>query len=150
MPFACNKLTQDEIVGIYLMKSYELIPGKCLVNDHTIVLQDTPFITNDEILRYSAANYQYTLTKNGDDKFRSLSPRTPLAIIVNKEIVFTGINVPPYVSSTCENSIVMTWIDSRKVRAMLGYTCSTYNPGINDKRNNAKLLSAFAAQGKLE
>ena len=138
------------MVRIYLMKSYQLVPGKCLLDKNAFVLQDTPFVKNDEILKYSVSTHEYTITRGCQEKFRSLPPRTPLAITVNNQVIFTAFNVPGYISSTCDNSIVLTPSDSTPtIRVNLGYPGINNEPGIDDQRNNVKLVAALAEQGKL-
>ena len=146
-----KKPVQDRLVEIYLLTSYKMVDGKCQVNNNSIVLQDTPFVTNNEILKYSPSSHELTLSKNSQQKFDSLSPRRAIAVTLNKEVIYTAFNMPQYVNSSCDDAIVIMFdYFTRRIRINLGYPGINQNPGIDDQRNNAKLLSAFAKQGKLQ
>lgn len=151
--FSCKKDNHQTggSIEIYLLTSYELVPGKCEIKPLSAVLQNTPLVHNNEILEYSATTYEYRLSDSAIRKIKLLLPRIPFALTVDKQVIFYGMNVPRYISSTCDHSIVMTTglSGDNKVQMLLGYPGISLNPDIDDQRNNEKLLAVLALQGKL-
>lgn len=147
--FSCKK---DNLAGgkleIYLLKSYQLVPGKCQVNGDSAVLEETALVNNDDILRYHKKEYQFTLTDSSMLKIKALMDRTPFALTVNRKVVYYGIVKPIYSSSTCFHSITMDYVfPNGKITMSLGYPGGGTN--IDDQRNNPILLAALKSQGKL-
>jgi hypothetical protein len=56
-----EKVQAGENVEIYLLKTVQLVTGKCQIDSSASVIQDTPFVKNQDILEYSKANYQFAL-----------------------------------------------------------------------------------------
>jgi hypothetical protein len=150
----CNKNSRPDNrndVEIYLLKSYELVPGMCKVNQASVTLEDTPFIKNDEIEQYTPSACEYRFSPPAASKIAALLPRTPFAVTVDRKIIFTGFNMPPYISSSCDHSIVMTssGSSSRTIQLRLGYPGIALGTQIDDQRNDARLIAAFLQQRKL-
>ena len=151
---ACNKGSADnkKEIEFYLLESYQLVAGKCQVNPSTAILQNVPFVSNNEIRQYNKDQFEYRLSESAIQKINALSPRAPFAVTVNKEIVFLGIYMPPTMSSTCEHSITMFALNNTAY-IHLGYPGWIQTPtttAIDDQRNNPSLLAALKAQGKLQ
>lgn len=148
--FTCNKdkIDAGSKVEIYLLESYELVAGKCQVNASTITLKNEPLVANDEIITYSNDDHTYTVTRATVQKIVALPGRTPFALTINKEIIFTGFYMPLIMSSTCEHSITMSTGVQNKIFMNLGYPYFS-TTGIDDKRNDPSLLAILHAQGKL-
>jgi hypothetical protein len=143
-----DKRQAGEKVEIYLLKSYQVVTGKCQIDASTSVLQDTAIVKNQEILEYFKANYQFAITANPIQKLRALNDGTPFAVAVDKQVIYYGIYKPSYSSSTCANSITMGYVGTNnKITMYLGYAGADIN--IDDQRNNSKLIATFKNQGKL-
>lgn len=150
MLFACKKdaTSGGKPVEIYLLKSFQLVTGKCQVNAATVVLEDQPLVLNSDITAYNKSEYEYSLTGAAFDKIKTLTPRTPFAITVNKNVVFYFIFMPSIMSSTCDNSITMDLkYQEKQIYLRLGYPWATGT--IDDQRNNPAILESFKLQGKL-
>lgn len=146
-----NKVKGGSNVEFYLLKDNQPLGGSCKVDGSIAVLQETPLLTNDDIIQYTRSNYKYSLTISGVTKVKVLKGRTPFAITVDKEIIFYAVYMPAYLSSTCFESITMDldWTVSNNIVMNLGYPGSLTGTVIDDRRNNAKLLATLSGQGKL-
>lgn len=149
----CLSCKKDKVqpggkVEIYLLKSYQVVTGKCQIDTSTAVLQDTAIVKNQDILEYFKANYQFALTDNPIQKLRALNDGTAFAVAVDKQVIYYGIYKPSYSSSTCANSITMGYVGTdNKITMSLGYAGTDIN--IDDQRNNSTLIATLKNQGKL-
>lgn len=153
--FSCkkNKSGSPAKVEIYLLKSYEQVSGQCKINPQTAVLNDAPLVSDKDIVQYSKSDYEYVLTDLGIQKIKAVTPRTPFAFTVDRQVIFYGMTMLYTMSSTCDNSITMLpdMGGANKVQLKLGYPgIYSTDPTIDDQRNNAKLIAALAYQGKLK
>ena len=147
---SCKKdnVQPGENLEIYLFKTYQLVTGKCQVNGTSSILEDTAFVKNSDILSYSKASYQFTLTEKMIQKISLLNEGTPFAIVVDKQVIYYGIIKTLNSSSSCTSSITMNHIVSgNKITMNLGYAGADVN--IDDQRNNPKLIATLKNQGKL-
>lgn len=148
----CKKDKRDgaKEIEFYTLKSYQLVAGKCQVDASTAVTEDQPFVFNNDILQYVKNKHEYRLTANAIQSISALPPRTAFAVTLNKEIIFLGIYMPMFLSSTCDHSITLFTLDNTAY-IQLGYPgwIQTAAPAIDDLRNNPSLLAALKAQGKL-
>lgn len=147
-----DKATAIKQVEIYLLESYQLVPGKCQVDVSSARLKNSALVANDDILSYSGRDHEYGLTANAVQKINALSGRTPFALTLDKEIIFIGIYMPPIMSSTCDQSITL-YVNtiSNKAILTLGYPYGLQSgSSIIDQRNNPRLLDALFRQGKLK
>ena len=148
-----DKAGAEKNVEFYLLESYQLVTGKCQVDPSTTRLQNSALVSNDDILWYDESDHEYRLTTSAVQKINGLQGRTPFAVTVDKQIIYLGIYMPPIMSSTCEHSITMyASTQANTAYMMLGYPGWIRTPGtstINDQRNDASLLAALKAQGKL-
>jgi hypothetical protein len=109
-----------------------------------------PVISNDEILTYSRGNYLFSLTDNGKQDTELFNTYHAFAVTVNKEVIYYGFYKPSTSSSSCDHSITMyISFPSRNLVMNLGYPSPMPGATIDDQRNNAILLAALNAQGKL-
>jgi hypothetical protein len=152
---ACKKDKPTDIkqVEIYLLESYQLVPGKCQVDVSSASLKNSALVNNDDILWYSGKDHEYGLTSNAIQKINALSGRTPFALTLDKEIIFIGIYMPPIMSSTCDQSITL-YVNTISNKAILSlgypYGLQSGSSSISDQRNNPRLVNALFRQRKLK
>lgn len=154
LTFSCrkNKVKGGDSIEIYQLKSYKNVTGKCQVDFTSAILEDVPFVSNDEILEYNKATHEYRLTAVATDRVKTLGGKSPFAFAIDKAPIFYGFYMPPMMSSTCDHSITMdvSYSQSNIIGLKLGY------PGwiqghtdIDDQRNHPKILATLLKQGKL-
>jgi hypothetical protein len=147
---SCKKgsIEAGKTVEMYLLKSYQTVTGKCQIDASASILQDTALVRNQDILEYFKASTQFALSDNCLQKIKALADKTPLAVVVDKQLIYFAILKPLYSSSSCPNSITMDYVGTgNKVSMKLGYAGAEIN--IDDQRNNPKLLATLKKQGKL-
>ncbi len=155
--FFCLSCKKDNVKGgdtveIYLLKSSQLVTGKCQIDPLLSVLQDTALIKNQDILEYSQSNYQFKLTDLAIQRVKTFQDFTAFAVTVDKQVIYYGFFKPSFSSSSCVNSITMDldWTSGNKINLKLGYPGQLQGVTIDDERNNAKLVATLRNQGKLK
>lgn len=150
---ACKKeqVQAGEQVEIYLLKTTQFVAGACQVDASNSVIQETAFVKNEDILSYSPTTFQFTFSKTAFDKLKTLSPRTVIAIVIDKQVLYYSIYFPMYFSSSCDKSIVWDFSldQSLGIIMKLGYPGLMQGVNITDDRNNEKLILTLKKQGKL-
>jgi hypothetical protein len=151
---SCKKdnVKGGETVEIYLLKSSQLVTGKCQIDPLVSVLQDTAIIKNQDILEYSQTNYQFKLTDLAIQKVKTFRDFTAFAVTVDKQVIYYGFFKPGFSSSSCAHSITMDldWTSANKITLKLGYPGQLQGVTIDDERNNSKLVATLSNQGKLK
>lgn len=151
---SCKKenVNGGETVEVYLLKSPQLVTGKCQIDPLVSVLQDTAIIKNQDILKYSKSNYQFTLTDIAIHKVKTFRDFTPFAVTVDKQVIYYGFYKPSISSSSCDHSITMNldWTSGNKINLRIGYPSLLQGVTIEDERNNSNLMATLRNQGKLQ
>lgn len=148
--FACKKgrVQEGSEVELYLLQSFQQVSGKCQVNPSSAVLQSVPLVSSNDILKYHQSEHVYTLSNNAIQKIKALSGRTPFALTVDRQVIFTGYYMPLFMSSTCEHSITINDGLNNTLNVQLGYP-SFFGASVEDRRNHPKILESLLKQGKL-
>ena len=141
-----------EKVEIYLLKTFQTVSGKCQVDALTSVLEDSPTIKNEDILKYSENEYEFRLTSSAYLKVKAFRNVSPFAVTVDKQVIYYGFFILPISSFSCDNSIIMdiSWNSPNAISVKLGYPSLLPGASIDDQRNNPKLIAALKKQGKLK
>jgi hypothetical protein len=149
--FSCKKSNEQGDVEIYVLKSYQMVAGKCQIDGANASLNDNAIVANDDIVSYSKMDYSFTLTDTAIQKIKAFGPFVPFALTVNKQVIYYGIYKPAISSSSCDHSITMDvdWSSRNKIILKLGYPSLQPGVAIDDQRNNPTILNALSAQGKL-
>jgi hypothetical protein len=148
----CKKDGSDGQVEMYVLKTYQLMVGRCQVDGAASTLEDKPFVFNDDIINYSKADYRFLLTNKAIQKIKAFGAFQPFAVTVNKQVIYYAIFKPSISSSSCDHSITMDvdWANANGILLKLDYPGQLQGVVIDDQRNNATLLKALSAQGKLK
>lgn len=149
---SCSKkqdtVFQDQTVAIYTLSSYKLVTNQCRVDPASAVLSTTPLVDNADIVHYDAINYQYTLKDAAAQKVIALPEGTPLAMTLNKEVIFFFIVMPTGSPNYCAQSVTTSISTGTYMQLDLGFPGGlSFVP--DDQRNNARLLNALTLQGKM-
>jgi hypothetical protein len=134
-------------VEIYQFKSSTVIAGNCNIDSSRADLRNEPLIANDEIVWYDKDEHTWTVDEVAVKKLRELRDNEPLAMTVGKKLIFYLINKPGYSSFACLSQITITSYGDNQLH-MSPPSFST-GSSIPDQRNDARLLLALSAQGKL-
>jgi hypothetical protein len=140
-------------IEIYTLVSFKWVPSKCRVDASTAVLAAAPMVTNADITRYDQVALRYHLTPAAVTRLdNQLKPGQPFAVTVDRQPVFVGVYKPGFLSSSCMESITMSYIspNGTSIQLGLGYPPSAIRtPAVIDDPNHPKLIATFKAQGKL-
>ncbi len=141
-------------VEIYLLQSYttETDPSNPgLVSINNAILQDTPFVRDDEIRYYDQQARSFRIRTNIKQDVQTFGPDKAFAVTVNNTPIYYGRVHPAYLSSitigiatidpiltgTNDLPIRFAFIDQLAILQQL------------DKRNDPAILNALRATGRL-
>jgi Kunitz/Bovine pancreatic trypsin inhibitor domain len=137
-------------VAFYLLKSYQMLPNKCAVDLKSVVLADRPLVSQADIISYDDKTFTYTVSANAyTNGIKQLRDGTPIAICLDKTVLFASIFKPLTSSSTCYHSITMQALPNNQVKFQLGYPTLPNGVVIDDQRNNASLVESLKIAKKL-
>lgn len=149
----CRK-NGDAKVEIYLLRSYVTQndpsnPG--LVSISNAVLEDTPFIRNEEIKNYDKQARSFRLYTNIKPDIQTFGPDKAFAVTVNNEPVYYGRVHPAYLSSMTLGLATIDPILNGDYELIMRYVLIDQMPILQqlDKRNDDRLLRAFRETGRL-
>ena len=116
-----------------------------------IVLADTPLVKDEEINSYTKSSFTFESAINLNPIIKNYGPDKAFAVTVDKNIIYTGMFRPSYLSSII---LSMPYIDPLSANntvtiglptiAGVGYT----QPA--DKRNDFVLMYVFSISGRLK
>jgi len=141
-------------VEIYLLQSYTTHsdpsnPG--LVSINNAVLQDTPFVRDDEIRYYDQQARSFRIRTNIKQDIQTFGPDKAFAVTVNNEPVYYGRVHPAYLSSITLGIATIDPILTGTNDLPMRYMMIDQMPILQqlDKRNDQRILNAFRATGRL-
>ncbi|RYY24005.1 MAG: hypothetical protein EOO04_13600 [Chitinophagaceae bacterium] len=147
---ACNKNSGKKGIGveIYQLENYQMVAGKCQVEMNGFTFSENPIVSNEDIFSYDQRQHQFAVKPAAMERLRSLMDRDALAVFVDGEPLYYFINKPLYSSSTCVESITMSFSGSNHFIMGMGYP-NYGTSSVQDLRNHISLLQSLRSQGKL-
>jgi hypothetical protein len=148
----CKKHNSEGQVEMYVLKSYQLVAGRCQIDGAASTLDNNPFVSNSDIISYNKADYRFSLSSAAIQKIKAFGIFQPFVVTVNRQVVYYAVFKPGISSSSCDHSITMDidWANANGILMKLGYPGQLQGVVIDDQRNNSVLLQALSAQGKLK
>jgi hypothetical protein len=141
-------------VEIYLLQSYTTSissanPGIVSINNP--VLEDTPFVRDDEIAYYDQQSRTFRIRTNIKQDVQTFGPDKAFAVTVNNDPVYYGRVHPAYLSSITFGIATIDPILTGTNELPMRYAFMDQVPALQqlDKRNDPRILNAFRATGRL-
>lgn len=138
--------------GIYLLA--QDIPPQQLASLSHLELQETPFLSVNDIVSYRWETHEIELTAAGYEKIHSLSVPTrgkAFAVCADGEPVYVGALWVAYSSQSFDGVIIETTLVNKEhpvLRIELGYPGPDFFRG-EDPRSDARIFQALERAGKL-
>ena len=151
-PTGDEDIVTGKDVEIYLLKSFTKSSGK-QIDESSVVLKSTPLIRYADITYYNKSNYTFGLTEQGKKAIFNMEvPVGGLAfgVTVNKELIYTGYFWPAHFSSLCNCVYTDPIMGEFSGELAIKLGTVTNNGVIPDNRNNSKILTVMARDGKLK
>lgn len=141
-------------VEIYLLQSYttETNPANPnIISINNAVLQDTPFVRDDEIRYYDKEARTFRIRTNIKQDVQTFGPDKAFAVTVNNVPVYYGRVHPAYLSSMTIGIATIDPILTGTNDLQMRYVFIDQMPLLQqlDKRNDPQILNAFRATGRL-
>ncbi len=140
------------LITIFLLISFKSLA----IDESSVILEDKPLIEYKDIVSYDSANHTFFLTAaKKQELMKKMNTKDELALkafalVVDKEIIYTGYFWHPYSSLSCD------WftIDSFKLghKGIISIELGSYTgikPDIKDRRNDKRLLKVLEKNGKI-
>lgn len=153
---ACKKSDFDansagDRLEIFALKKFQWQSNNvCAVNPASVELEKEPLIGNNDIVSYNRSDFMFEIKETAAQNVKNFGPRAPFAVAVDGEIIYIGVHMPSFLSSVCFESITMQHWFPNNVEVRLGYPGSLEGKGIDDRRNDARILATLKKQGKLK
>ena len=149
---SCSKYNTDieGDVEIYILDTYQTeYIGSAILNEG-IELSSNPIISYDELLKYNSKTHQFSVPPSTVDKLEDKFG-SAFAVTIDKEVIYTGYFWAAYSSATVNwvTIDILEGVRDNKLEVSLGYPWMISEWNIPDNRNNRRLLSVFARDGKL-
>jgi hypothetical protein len=141
-------------VEIYLLQSYttETNPANPnIISINNAVLQDTPFVRDDEIRYYDQQTRTFRIRTNIKQDVQTFGPDKAFAVTVNNIPVYYGRVHPAYLSSMTIGIATIDPFLTGTNDLQMRYVFIDQMPFLQqlDKRNDPRILDAFRASGRL-
>ena len=141
-------------VEINLLQSYttEANPSNPnLVSINNAVLEDTPFVRDDEISYYDQQARSFRIRTNIKQDVQTFGPDKAFAVTVNNAPIYYGRVHPAYLSSITFGIATIDPILTGTNDLPMRYAFMDQVPVLQqlDKRNDPAILNAFRATGRL-
>lgn len=150
---ACSEREKfNFVVEIYMLKSFKTSTGQQII-DSSVVLLPTPLINYSDITYYNKSTYTFGLTEEGKRKLSKLQvPVGGLAfgVVVDRYLIYTGYFWPAHFSSLCNWVYTDPIMGEFSGELAIKLGTVTNNGVIPDNRNNSKILTVMARDGKLK
>lgn len=143
-------------VEIFLLQSYttetsSANPGPGIVSINNAVLEDTPFVRDDEITYYDQQARSFRIRTNIKQDVQTFGPDKAFAVTVNNTPIYYGRVHPAYMSSITFGIATIDPILTGTNDLPMRYAFMDQLPVLQqlDKRNDPAILNAFRATGRL-
>lgn len=153
VPSAAPMLTAAEGFAIYLLD--QSISSQQLASLSRLKLEETPFLSNDDIVSYTEAAHEIELTDTGYEKIHGLSvpmDGKPFAVCVDGQPIYSGAFWVAFSSASFDGVIIEVLLVSEErhvMRIELGYPGSDFFQGA-DPRSDSRIMQALEQAGKLK
>lgn len=142
-------------VEIYLLNDYRTVTGEGqIIDESSIRTKPAPLVYYSEIISYDDETHTIEFTRSAADKIFGLNAPTngkAFAIMVNRELIYTGYFWPLYSSATCNWPTIdpIPLHSGVKAKINLGYPGDFGAEKITDRRNDSRIIAILSRDGKL-
>jgi hypothetical protein len=142
-------------VEIYLVKSFETEDGTDQIITSSVVIEDEPLVTYDQILEYNVMEYTFKVSQ---DAIESINEEGGLrchfktfAITVDREVIYAGYFWPSYSSSIKMWFVIdpLFLSSEQKLRVQKAYPSNSFAGNYPDLRNDPRIIAVFSRDNKL-
>lgn len=147
-----NILFSSGGVEIYLLKAYKTVENSQKIDEKSVVLKSTPVVRYADILSYNSDNHTYKVSDSALDAIKNIEHSVfgvAFALTANGRVVYTGYFWPMFSSASCNwitiDPIIAEY--AKELKVTLGYPGDW--EGVEDRRNDERILSILARDKKL-
>lgn len=146
----------DSEIEIYLLKSYTKVTGTDAISSSSVVLEDSPLISYEDILWYDSIKYTFKITEAPakwlNDTQTNHSHGKAFAVTIDKKILYTGYFWAGFSSASCNWITIdpLNYSGRNELRVSIGYPGLMTGANIPDHRNDKELLDLLEADKKLK
>ena len=142
-------------VEIYLLKSYEVEAGSDRILHSSVVIEDEPLISYNQILEYDRGECAFKVTEsaietiNLDGGLRCHFKT--FAVTVDRIVIYTGYFWPSYSSSIKQWFVIdpLFLQDQNSLSVQKAYPTNSFAGDYPDQRNDPRIIEVFRRDHKL-
>ncbi|MBS3808372.1 MAG: hypothetical protein KGY60_12780 [Bacteroidales bacterium] len=140
-------------VNIYRLSDYKTAEGSCRIIDSTVKLDDHIIVPFDQMIAYNKRTHTFTVTDRIAERLNDTQEdpihSTAFAVIVDREVIYTGYFWAGYSSASCDWVTIdpLNYGGRNELKVSLGYPAPFED--VPDRRNDKKILKVFRLHGKL-
>jgi hypothetical protein len=155
---ACEKETDFQNAGkdveLYIIKSYKVKIGTSEIVDSTVVLENQPLISYNQILSYTPKECKFELAKSAIDTINQEGGLKyhfkAFAVTVDKVIIYTGYFWPGYASTIKRWFTIDPILNLENTfKVQLAYPTDKFAGNYADMRNDSRIINVFKRDGKI-
>jgi hypothetical protein len=160
IPYSCEKGSDIGYAGkeieIYILNDYKTENAADIIDNSTVVLNEKPLITYNEIISYNKEDYTFEVNESAIDKLNEDGGLKyhfkAFAVTVDKSIIYTGYFWPAYSSSIKQWFVIdpILYSGENKLRVGLAYPTDAFAGTYQDKRNDIRIINVLKRDGKLK
>jgi hypothetical protein len=140
----------DKEFSIYLVKTHISWRELRTVSPQTVVLEDTPLFTIDDVVSYSKSTHHIELTDSAFKRFIYAGSGQPFAVCLGRKAVYLGVTWSDQSSQGVDGVVAMPYFAGEHTICLKsGYP--TEDPlDVKDPRANQAVFDSIARHGKLK
>lgn len=142
-------------VELYMIESYSKIENSSRIDESSVVTQRTPLIYYNDFLSYDSTKFTFELSDRAIESIQQLEISVlglAFAVKANDTLIYTGYFWPGISSASCDCIVIdplMIRIGNN-VQVNLGYPSLIQGQGIEDKRNDKRIIRMLKQDNKLK
>jgi len=156
LTFACEK--EDDTpagkrVDIYRLAEYKTADSSARIIDSTVMPDDHIIIPFEQMVSYNTHTHTFTVTDRMASRLNDTEEdpihSTAFAVIVDREVIYTGYFWAGYSSASCDWVTIdpLNYGGRNELKVSLGYPAPFED--VPDRRNDKRILEVFRSYGKL-
>ncbi len=134
-----NSIPSGKSIDFYYISEYKNIDNSFKIIDSSVVISDSKIIDYSDIISYSSKNYTFVVSDSISDRLNDFKNHSihgvPFALVINKEIIYTGYFWASYSSSSCDWITIdpLDFLGNNELTVQLGYPGMMQGDNIPDK-----------------
>ncbi len=140
----------DKDFSVYLVKTHITMLDLKTVSLRSVVLEDVPLFTIDDVISYSKSTHHIALTERAFDNFLAAGSGRPFAVCIGRKPVYLGFTWRDISSQAFDGVVALPFVRTdHTICIQVGYPIAD-RLDVKDPRANQAVFVSIARHGKLK